>query len=77
MSHAPILGLHEVCFGPQPITFLVDEKSTLNLTCQAWIRLAAIVRLFLRRLLQVGLAEFWVGIWVYTKDLYPPKDFGL
>ena len=26
----PILGLHEVSFGPEPITSSLDEKSTCN-----------------------------------------------
>ena len=48
MSRAPALGLHEGSFGPQPITFSVDEKSTWNPTWQVWIMLAGIVRNFFK-----------------------------
>jgi hypothetical protein len=39
----PTLGLHKGSFGPEPITSLVDEKSTWNPTRQVWIMLAGIV----------------------------------
>ena len=39
--------------------------------------LARIIGVSSGLLLKVGLMEFAVGINVYTKDLFPPKDFGL
>ena len=47
VSWAPVLGLHEGSFGPQPITSSKNEKATWNATCQVWLMLAMIVRFFL------------------------------
>jgi hypothetical protein len=46
VSHDLALGLHGVSSRSQPITLLVDGKSTWNPTWQVWIMFVGIIRNF-------------------------------
>ena len=83
---APALGLHEGSFGPQPISSSVGEKRMWNSTCQVYIILVGNSSIIYLLFSFGGGGQTLEGrsdgisndiIWVYTKDLCPPKHFGL
>jgi hypothetical protein len=62
--HAMALEKSLYSIRPQHVISSLDEKPTWSPTWQVWMMLAKIVGIFLGWLLNVGIAEVEVGIWV-------------